>query len=331
MTDRARMVSSRSGMTLIELVVVLALLAGLAAMTLTGVADLGNRDRYDETTVRMKLIREAVIGDGIAAGRFVREMGRLPMVQTAADGVRIEELWRDAGGIGYGTISSNLASGAWQWPESGTFGGNLPDTVDLTFGWNGPYLMVDDPATAESYDGFGNPWNVAGDEVGDIVTDITSLGSDAAVDGSAWDEKDRTLDLAALLPETELTVLIKARNSTNAQDVAWRSVEAVDDSAVWSNTPPYRLHKLHVALFTPVAGANSAFIDRVVLPAVATDVAGAVRFDDLMPTACRIYAYGYLGDPAEAASLQTSGQEPERVQLKPGPNIVTLYLREPLP
>jgi prepilin-type N-terminal cleavage/methylation domain-containing protein len=329
MTNRARMVSSRSGMTLIELVVVLALLAGLAAMTLTGVADLGNRGRYDATTARMKLIREAVVGDGIEAGRFVRDLGRLPMVQTAADGVRLEELWRDAGGIGYGTITSNLASGAWQWPEWTTFSVDLPGTIDLLCGWNGPYLMVDDPATAESYDGFGNPWSVAGSAFGDIVTNITSLGSDGASGGSVWDDEDRTLDLDNLLPETDLTVLVKARNSASAQDVAWRSVEGVDASAVRTNTPPYRLHKLHVALFTPVAGANAAAIERAVLPTVATNVAGAVRFDDLMPTECHLYAYGYLGDPADAASLQTSGQEPERVQLKPGHNLITLYLREP--
>jgi len=176
MSARARMASSRSGMTLIELVVVLALLAGLAAMTLTGVGDLGTRGRYDETTARMKWIREAVVGDGVDAGRFVRDMGRLPMVQTATEGARLEELWRDAGGSGYGTISSNLASGAWQWPEWSAFVSNLPDTVDLTFGWNGPYLMVDDPATARTYDGFGNPWSVAGGSVGEVVTNVTSLG-----------------------------------------------------------------------------------------------------------------------------------------------------------
>ena len=320
---------ARSGMTLIELVVVLALLAGLAAMVLTGAGDLGNRGRYDETALRMRLIREAVVGNGVEPGRFVRDMGRLPMVHDDTDGVRLEELWRDAGGIGYGTVTSNLASGVWQWPEWPRFSGHLPGTVELVCGWNGPYLMMNDPATAESYDGFGNVWQVSGGAIGDVITNVVSLGSDNAVGGTLWDEEDQVLDLDALLPDTELTVLIKARNSTNAQDVAWRPVEPVGAAAVWTNTPPYRLHKLHVALFAPEVGADAAAIRRTLLPAVATDVAGAVTFTGLTPTRCRVFAYGYLGNPPEAASLQTSGREPEPVTLNPGQNIITLYLREP--
>ncbi|MGI6496553.1 MAG: prepilin-type N-terminal cleavage/methylation domain-containing protein [Kiritimatiellia bacterium] len=320
---------SRSGLTLIELVVVLALLAGLAAMTLTGVGDLGNRGRYDETATRLRLIREAVVGNGVEPGRFVRDMGRLPMVHDDADGVRLEELWRDAGGIGYGSVTNSLASGAWQWPGWAAFGGQLPGSVELACGWNGPYLMVDDPSTAKSYDGFGNAWRVSGSGAGDVIARVTSLGSDNAVGGTTWDEADQTLDLGALLPETELTVVVKARNSTNAQDVVWRPVEPIDASATAADTPPYRLHKLHVALFVPEVGADAAALRRAILPAVSTDVAGSVTFTGLAPTRCRVFAYGYLGDPPEAASLQTSGLELEPMTLNPGRNMITLHLRKP--
>ncbi len=326
MNHRAHMVSSRSGMTLIELVVVLALLAGLAAMTLTGVGDLGTRARYDETTVRMRLLREAVVGNGVEAGRFVRDMGRLPIVHTDTDGVRLEELWRDQGGIGYGKVTRALDA---DWPEWETFGDSLPAAVELACGWNGPYLMVDDPATARSFDGFGNPWRVAGSAVGATVTNVASLGSDGAAGGTAWDEVDRAVDLAGLLPETTLTVLIRARNSTNAQDVAWQPVAPADASAVWTHTPPYRLHKLHVALFAPEVAEGAASITRSLLPANATNVTGTVTFAGLFPTECKVYAYGYLGASPEAASLQTSGREPEPVTLRPGRNTITLYLREP--
>lgn len=319
----------RSGLTLIELVVVLALLAGLATLTLTGVGDLGIRTRYDETTTRLKLIRQAVVGDGVEPGRFVRDLGRLPIVHTAADGVRLEELWRDASGIGYGTLASNLTAGVWQWPEFSTFSAALPETVELTCGWNGPYLMVDDPRTAESYDGFGNAWQVEGSAVGDLATMVTSLGSDGAVGGTTWDEADRTLDLIGLLPLTELTVLIKARNSTNPLDIAWRLVEPAGAAAVSTNTPPYQLHQLHVALFTPEATANAVAMNRYLLPLAATDVTGMVTFTGLLPTECRVYAYGYLGDPPEADSLQTSGRELELITLKPGRNTITLFLTPP--
>jgi prepilin-type N-terminal cleavage/methylation domain-containing protein len=322
--------ATQSGMTLIELVVVLALMAALATVMLTGVSELGNRGRYDETTTRMRLIREAVIGNGSEPGRFIRDMGRLPIMHTDTDGVRLAELWRDQGDIDYGAVTSNLTSGAWQWTEWTTFGHHLPDTVELVCGWNGPYLMVDDPTEAESYDGFGNAWRVDADD-DDCITNVTSRGSDNADGSTTWDEVDRSLNLAGLLPETSLTVLVKARNSTNAQDVAWRSVVPTNSTAVWSNTPPYCLHKLHVTLFYPKVTRDAAGIGRLIRPTSSTNVSGAVLFDDadIRPTDCRVYAYGYLGDPAKAVSLQVSGNEPELVRLNPGHNIVTLYLREP--
>lgn len=329
MSPFKRTESRQSGMTLIELVVVLALLAGLAAMTLTGVGDLGNRARYDETTARMKQIRLAIVGDGADVGRFVRDMGRFPIVHTDADGVRLEELWRDPGAIGYGTVSRDLSAGPWQWPEWATFGGHLPPTVALTCGWNGPYLLVNDPDTAAFYDGFGNFWRVEGSAVGAVITNLTSVGSDDARGGSTWDESDRTLDFGALTPTTELTVLIRARTSNHPHDSAWRAVEAVGATVVGTNALPYQLHKIHVALFTPAVGAATADTNRLLLPLMATDVSGSVTFFDLMPSECRVYAYGYRGDPADPTSLQTSGRELEPVILKPGRNTITLYVREP--
>ncbi len=306
--------AGRSGMTLIELVVVLALLAGLAAMTLTGVGDLGSRARYDETTTRLQLIRQAVVGTGVEAGRFVRDTGRLPVMHSTNDSVRLRELWRDAGGIGYGTTTNTT-----QWP--GSIIGLYPyDAVVLTCGWNGPYLMVNDPATAESYDGFGNPWHVTTNTVGEILT-VTSLGSDNASGGTTWDEADHTLDLGALLPETELTVLVKARHSTNVQDAAWSLIEP----ALAGATNPYQLNVLYVVLFTPDLTASTRAVRQQHLPLMAANVVSAVTFSNLMPTDCKVYAYGTNA----VSGLQVSGHEPEIVTLRPGCNTITLYLRKP--
>ncbi|NCC53435.1 MAG: prepilin-type N-terminal cleavage/methylation domain-containing protein, partial [Spartobacteria bacterium] len=128
----------KTGMTLIELVVVLALLAGLAAMALTGVADLGNRARYDETVTRMDLIRQAVVGDGSEAGRFIRDMGRLP---------------DSLGELIAGT--NNYSSMAF------TF--NVPSyppiPATLCAGWAGPYLQG---SGTNIYDGFGEALQLNG-------------------------------------------------------------------------------------------------------------------------------------------------------------------------
>ena len=316
MSGLAHLHPDKSGMTLIELVVVLALLAGLAAMTLTGVADLGHRGRFDETTARMRLIRAAVAGDDAETGRFVRDLGRLPVVHSTNAGVRLEELWRDAGGIGYGTATNSLA-----WPDAL---GGLFDSGDvrLVCGWNGPYLMVDDPAEAESYDGFGNPWKVAGAGAGDTITNVVSLGSDGAVGGTTWDEADRTLDLAALLPETELTVVVKGRASTNAGEAVWSLVENAGGA---TNAPPFQLDRLVVALFTPDVDASGRDLNRDLKEMDGAAVSSTATFGGLMPTDCLIYAYGTNATTA----LQVSGAEPEPVTLRPGRNVVTLHLRKP--
>jgi prepilin-type N-terminal cleavage/methylation domain-containing protein len=314
MSGLAHIHPGQSGMTLIELVVVLALLAGLATMALTGVADLGSRGRYDETTARLRLIRQAVAGDGIEAGRFVRDMGRLPLVQGGGAGQALAELWRDAGGVGYGPATNAAA-----WPDS--IAGLYPHgDVKLICGWNGPYLMVDDPARAESFDGFGNPWGFAGSGVGAAITNVVSYGSDGSAGGSAWDEQDRTLDVAALLPATELAVVVKARASTNAGEAAWALVE---DAGGATNAAPYQLDRLVVAVFAPSVGGAARSLRRELREGVAS----IASFAGLMPTDCLIYAYGTNG----VTTLQVSGAEPELVTLRPGRNTVTLYLKEALP
>jgi prepilin-type N-terminal cleavage/methylation domain-containing protein len=312
MSGLAHIHPGKSGMTLIELVVVLALLAGLATMALTGVADLGNRGRYDETRARMTTIRQAVAGDGIEAGRFVRDMGRLPLVQGGGAGQALAELWRDAGGVGYGPTTNAAA-----WPDS--IAGLYPHgDVKLICGWNGPYLMVDDPAEAESYDGFGNPWMVAGAGAGDTITNVVSYGSDGVPGGTAWDGQDHTLDLGALLPATELTVVVKGRASTNAQEAAWFAVE---DAGGATNANPHQLDRLVVAVFAPDVGDSGRGVER----RLGTNVGTSATFGGLKPSDCLVYGYGTNA----TTGLLVSGAAPELVRLRPGRNVVVLHLREP--
>jgi len=296
---------AKSGMTLIELVIVLALLAGLAGMALTTVGSMGSRARYDETTAQLRLIRAAVIGgDGQDVGRFLRDMGRLPIRHGSADGEELGELWRDMGAVGYGDVTDAIA-----WPDSPPPTG-VPASITVRGGWNGPYLAVDDPATARLYDGFGNPF-VLTTNAGHAIQSLTSLGSDGAAGGSEWDEMDRTLDLAALLPATSLRVTVMAASSTNAQQAVWRTV------AIESGDEPYQVDSLRIGLFACAVSESARTVDQT----ITNDTPTAV-FDDLAPTTVRVFAYSTGPD-------LISGMAPEWIDLRPGANAITLYLREP--
>ena len=81
-------------MTLIEVLIVLALLGGLATIALTSMGELSASERVDTTRQRLDAIRTAVIGDGVNPGRFLADMGRLPRVQETEPGMILSELWK---------------------------------------------------------------------------------------------------------------------------------------------------------------------------------------------------------------------------------------------
>ncbi len=303
---------SKSGMTLIELVIVLALMAGLAGVALTTVGSMGHRARYDETTARMQLIRRTIITDSGEAGRFMRDMGRLPIRFSANtpenEGRELEELWRDAGSVGYGDITLDPIP----WPDSPAPPTGAPTTVTLRAGWNGPYLTaINDPESATFFDGFGYAWQALSDgdsdaAVNETIEKIRTLGADGAAGGSGWENEDRDINLAALLPATSLTVHAKARDSGEV----WRTV------VVGAGDEPYQVDALRIGLFAPNITHNSSGVSSAIRENESTAV-----FTDLPPTTVRVFAYSTGPD-------QVSGVEPEWVTLRPGSNSITLYLLE---
>jgi len=272
--------SCKSGMTLIELVIVLALMAGLAGLTLSTVGELGHRERQDQTLLRFERIREGV-------ERLRQDLGRGPWLHNDTDGIRLEELWRDAGALSYGDVSLDPA-----WSE---FSGVLPASVSLRFGWNGPYIGVDDAASAELWDGFGNAWDIT--ESGGILQSITSLGSDGAVGGTLWHEEDLTLNLAAAFPTTELTVIVV------------RGALALDT--------------LRVSLFRPNSTDSARSVAHEIETIISPDTVSDVTFLGLLPGNVRIFAHGFT---VGSANLWSSGTTPRLVHLKPGSNVITLTL-----
>ncbi len=272
--------SPKSGMTLIELVIVLALMAGLAGLALSTVGELGHRDRQDLTLDRLSRLRDGV-------ERLRRDLGRGPWLHTDSDGIRLEELWRDQGGIGYGDVSLTPT-----WSE---FSGVLPASVSLRFGWNGPYTGVDDPASAELWDGFGNPWDVT--QSGGIIETVTSLGSDGASGGTLWHEEDLSLDLASAFPATELTVIVQ------------RGAVALDT--------------LRVTIFRLETSADTRSVAQVTETLSSPDPVSDVTFAGLLPGTVRVFAHGFNAGPAD---LWVSGSGARLVNLESGGNVVTLTL-----
>lgn len=274
--------SSKSGMTLIELVIVLALMAGLAGLALSTVGELGHRDRQDLTLDRLERIREGV-------ERMRRDLGRGPWLHNDTDGIRLEELWRDQGGIGFGPVFLVPT-----WTE---FSGDLPASVSLRFGWNGPYIGVDDPASAELWDGFGNAWEVT--HSGGVIDTVTSLGSEGLAGGTLWHEEDLSFDLASAFPATELTVIV-------------------------AHEAP-ALNTIRVTLFRPQTTADTRSIVQVTESVTSPGLVEDVTFSGLVPGMVRVFAYGFNAGPVD---LHTSGSGARLVKLEPGSNVVTLTLRE---
>ncbi len=169
---------SRGGLTLLEMLLVLFLFSAIAysPVSLTDRQDL--QSRFDDTAVRLKNIRRAVVGDPnreannspIVSG-FVADLGRLPN--------NLQEL------VEQGSLPS------WQFDA----------TSNQWFGWRGPYLdtIREMQSGLKAFrDGWGNidpipvndalnfGWNVIVEpSPGELV--VQSYGSDGLVGGAPGD------------------------------------------------------------------------------------------------------------------------------------------------
>ncbi len=220
-------------MTLIELVVVLGILAGVATLALTSLGGLGASQRRD-TSERIIDQIEQVIGTGVDTGRFVSDMGRLPVLHGHGnDGSRepgrgLMELWDDCASLDTGGTYNGYANAPDEinFDEHNTYDPpNLfSDNVKgiIPGGWQGPYI---DMGGDKLFDGFGNNlrfWKGSGwysvDDVflddQDEVLGVAAFGSDDAQGGGEWEEEDIKTDnsTANAHLSAELYVSIKVRS-----------------------------------------------------------------------------------------------------------------------
>lgn len=170
----------RKGLSLLELVVVLGILAILAGITIQSLEPVADQARYDATVRTLQAIEDAYYQEQIIDGHrtivrgFIADMGRLPLA--------LDELWRpfDAADptqpfhpyqLQRATLPDVLQSSAFS---------NL--AVELHCGWNGPYIQP--PQSTNSVpsllDGWGRPFQLLATGGGNLQ--VTSMGADGNID-----------------------------------------------------------------------------------------------------------------------------------------------------
>lgn len=250
--------------TLIELVIVMAVIAAVAGLTLGGFADNLAQDRQRETAARGAMVREALTGgrdpDGVS--RFLNDMGRWPRVPAAAfatDGAGRElgELYDPAvfawdngecrmlmqycGAGGRSLVKPELKNFGLE-PAPGN---GLPDAVDmgqtmLRVGWNGPYINVPAAENPKFYDGWGNPWHAydaAGAEIGGgnaraPIYGIASFGANNLDDESNGDTEYADCDQEFSLAPGENTLAslqVELRLRAREEPKGWKNFTALED------------------------------------------------------------------------------------------------------
>lgn len=144
--------SQRAGFTLLELVVVLAILAVVTTLAFRSLDQVEDQRRFEASRDMLTDIEKAVLGDEEVAG-FVADMGRLPQTVTAGT-VSIE----DNLGVSasYDVLSLTELSNAGTQPAYDVRTAAADAEVRLPSGWRGPYLTLR-MGTTVLQDAWGNP------------------------------------------------------------------------------------------------------------------------------------------------------------------------------
>lgn len=170
------------GLTLLELVVVLAILGTLGTVMITQTAGLTGEARYEQTVRTLDQVQDALIGRQPAPGEdptavapgFVADIGRLPL---AGGDLNLAELWdREASATPPTEFSVQALTG-------------LDNDLSLACGWRGPYIRL--PVGADELnDGWGRAFDLfddAGNAVAADADEIALISSAGPGVGSVFD------------------------------------------------------------------------------------------------------------------------------------------------
>lgn len=321
------------GMTLVELLVVLAIMAGLAVAIGTQASALRERARAERTARDAEAMAEALRrADGLS---LVSDLGRAPntaeelcllfgnaFVRNApgTDGEGNPIVTTDIPSVpGFSQLSADLppvlpaADTVPAYPAAAlaAFGGFTArfGGISLGAGWRGPYCegaalaseTADDAAMPVLRDGFGGPWEVQTDAASGALTALVSRGRDRRVDTVAggahvaWQDRDRTFPLN--LPPTSLTV----------------NVNVSDGAAVT---------RLHVFIYQPLLTVPNAGDPSLTLACRYYDAANA---EALTATEGLTHGLRAVYVCAETA-VGARAAPPRELLLRPGNNALSLTL-----
>lgn len=195
------------GLTLVELVVVLAIVVMLAGAAISATEGALEEARYDTTQRTLANIEDAVLGpfdqQGPAiqparpwASGFVSDMGRLPKVVGTDPETMLQELW---------TLPENTTPFAVHTPAG-------DPELRIACGWRGPYLRLGFGAP-RLFDGWGRAFTYAKvdgavAQPSDEIAQLLTLGADNAIGGTNYDA-----DLRSAIHATNVTPVIGPRHT----------------------------------------------------------------------------------------------------------------------
>jgi len=287
MRDRVKK-PPQAGFTLLELVVVMAILVVLAGVAVRSMEGLDQQARFDATLRSVEEIRSSV---AFSVAGFAADLGRLPKAVGADASTQLAELWSNP---------RNLAPFAIRPAPSDS-------EVLVASGWRGPYLRLE-VGRATLLDGWGQPFDMLqADGVtpasdGDDVAFVRSRGADGVVDSEPIDSYDA--DLTTSLAEQGLQATLSGR------------VLLMDASTGQLQDPDPADGSVTIRLFGP--NPATGLPGEQVVTVAAPFSAAVFSFNTTIgPKVIR----AYQGDPMTRRSV------PIRLMLRPGGEARDLILR----
>jgi prepilin-type N-terminal cleavage/methylation domain-containing protein len=188
----------RRGLTLVELLVVLTILAIMATVAVTSTQVIVQQGRFEATQRTLTNVEEAILGpanqrqpDGtIMMSGFVADLGRLPIAFGSDPAIQLAELWdNDKNRDGNPDLDAFDLVRLNSDPE-----------VLVPYGWRGVYLQLP-LGTDQLRDGWGNRFDLLRSDMtpvadGESIEVVRSRGADGVLGGDGYD-RDLELFLAA--------------------------------------------------------------------------------------------------------------------------------------
>ena len=208
--------ATRSGLTLLELVIVMVILAALTGIAVRAIEPVADQARYEQTLKSFEQIEQAYLLRTLGADStvsyqgFIADIGRLPIAVGTDPQTQLSEFWAQ-GALPAFSVSD------FDDPDT-----SATEAIPVAAGWRGPYLNLP-PGPAVLRDGFGNDLTFftqtgAVAVAGDPIAGMTSAGANNQLNDLDIDyDRDVTLPGGLWLPgRYEGTLPVSIKDSTGA-------------------------------------------------------------------------------------------------------------------